>query len=529
MPDVETRERLTIHESTEPFPVKFIEVYETPDKPKSQTVTEPGAPAEATRLLVCCPSPELRLYIQKALAVADLESRTLTSLQEARDYLGEDSAFGGILVELEDPLPEGQIKVLKRFCSDFRHLPVMVIAPGPSPELVRDAMRCGVVDFLTNPFATTELAESVREALCQPPTVEAAREKGDAPGSSTPTAGNGSPSRPVPREEPAVTSRPDPVDEPVGSTIITRNPAMGRVLEVVSTVAPTDSTVLIEGESGTGKELVAKRIHRESRRSEGPFIEVHCGAIPPNLLESELFGHERGSFTGAVSRQVGLFEVANRGTIFLDEIAEMNLDMQVKLLRVLQERTFRRIGGQTNLQTDVRVVAATNRDLKGEVEARRFRADLYYRLNVISLKVPPLGERLEDIPHLVEFFAERFFREKGLPEKRFDVNSLARLQRLRWVGNVRELENVVERLLLLSRGDVVLPEDIDSNLEVTPHVAPEVAAGLDPSLTLDEVKSLHIVNVLKANNGNKMKSARILGINIKTLYNLIQRLKIPID
>ncbi len=479
-------------------------------------------------VLVCCSSPELRLYIQKALAVAQLESRTLTNLQEVRDFLGEDSNFDGILVELEDPLPEASRKVLKKFCEDFDSLSVLAIAPNPTADLVRDAMRCGVVDFFTNPFQTRELGESILQAIESDKKVASlsanVKEKVSSEAPSSEKA-------PVPKEEPASLESPTlDSEEPQHSAIITKNASMERVLQIIDTVAPTDSTVLVEGESGTGKELIARRIHRQSLRCDGPFIEVHCGAIPPNLLESELFGHERGSFTGAVSRQVGLFEIANGGTIFLDEIAEMNLDMQVKLLRVLQERTFRRIGGKSNLQTNVRVVAATNRDLKVEVESKRFRADLYYRLNVISLKVPALQERLEDIPHLVEFFADRFHTEKNLPQKSFHSESLAKLQKVRWVGNVRELENAVERLLLLSPGDVIQAEDVEINLEVSgSSPIDQGSESFDPSLTLDEVKSIHISNVLKANNGNKMKSARILGINIKTLYNLIQRLKIPVE
>jgi len=299
---------------------------------------------------------------------------------------------------------------------------------------------------------------------------------------------------------------------------------MARVLEIADTIAPTDSIVLILGESGTGKEILAKRIHQKSNRSDQAFVEVNCGALPENLLESQLFGHEKGSFTGAVQRQVGLFEIADRGTIFLDEIGEMGLDMQVKLLRVLQHQEFRRIGGSQTLKVDVRVIAATNRDLKADVDARRFRADLYYRLNVIALEIPPLRERLEEVPELIEIFCEKLDREKGLPRKSFHTDAVARLQKCRWLGNVRELENAVERLVLLAQGMEVTAQDVEEHLaDDTPLDSP-----FAPTLTLDEVKRVHIASVLKANNGNKMRTARLLGINVKTLYNLIKSLNIPL-
>jgi DNA-binding NtrC family response regulator len=266
-------------------------------------------------------------------------------------------------------------------------------------------------------------------------------------------------------------------------------------------------------------------VHELSLRREQDFVEVHCGAIPPSLLESQLFGHERGSFTGAVHRQMGLFEIADRGSIFLDEIGEMNLDMQVKLLRVLQERTFRRIGGKDNLHVDVRVITATNRDLQVEVEENRFRADLYYRLNVISVTVPPLRERLEDIPALVEFFTERLHKEKNLPKKKFRPETIEKMQQYRWIGNVREIENAVERLVLLAPNEEVLPDDLGEHLSDTSHSG---ESPYEVSMTLDEVKKVHIAMVLMSNEGNKMKTARMLGVNVKTLYNLIQRLGIDV-
>jgi DNA-binding NtrC family response regulator len=242
------------------------------------------------------------------------------------------------------------------------------------------------------------------------------------------------------------------------------------------------------------------------------------------LLESQLFGHEKGSFTGAVHRQVGLFEIADQGTIFLDEIGEMSLDMQVKLLRVLQFREFRRIGGSQVVKVDVRVIAATNKDLKSEVERMHFRSDLYYRLNVIALEVPPLRERLEEVPALVEMFRGRFVGAKDVLPRTFSPEAVERLKRYRWAGNVRELENAVERLILLSKKEVVDASDLDEHLGANTDLQAE--APFIPSLTLDEVKKIHISNVLRENEGNKMKTARILKINVKTLYNLMKKLSI---
>ena len=255
---------------------------------------------------------------------------------------------------------------------------------------------------------------------------------------------------------------------------------------------------------------------------------MNCGAIPEPLLESQLYGHERGSFTGAVRQQKGLFELADNGTIFLDEIGELSLEMQVKLLRFLQSREFRRIGGSRVIKVDVRVIAATNRDLKAEVARGKFRMDLFYRLNVISLFLPPLRERPEEIPYLIKHFVEKISSEQKIPGKRFSSEAVARLQRLPWPGNVRELENAVERLLLLAPGDTITEKDVVEFLELEEELAPQAISSNHGEerkkrwLTLAELERLHIENVLKAMNWNKMRSARVLGINVKTLYNKIK-------
>ncbi|MBN1421995.1 MAG: sigma-54-dependent Fis family transcriptional regulator [Planctomycetes bacterium] len=314
--------------------------------------------------------------------------------------------------------------------------------------------------------------------------------------------------------------------------MVVANRAMQRVLDIARRIAPMDSTVLVEGESGTGKERVAQCIHSLSRRADGPFVAINCGALPPTLLESQLFGHERGAFTGAVGRQKGLFELAEGGTIFLDEIGELATDLQVNLLRVLQNREVRRLGSTEIAKVDVRVIAATNRDLREAVVEGRFRSDLFWRLNVISLRIPPLRERIDEIRPLIAHFVEKLgFR--GIPQKPFSAESIARLELYRWPGNVRELENAVERLLLLARGDRIESRDIDDSLDGlrSPFLggdAPDAALP-PPTMSLAELERIHIANVLRENDGNKMRSARILGINVKTLYNKIRTYGIPAD
>jgi DNA-binding NtrC family response regulator len=335
---------------------------------------------------------------------------------------------------------------------------------------------------------------------------------------------------------PAAKPRPAPCD------LVCLNDRMRRIADIARRIAPTDSTVLIEGESGTGKELIAGMIHDLSRRQGHAFVTVNCGAIPEPLLESQLYGHEKGSFTGAVKQQKGLFEAADHGTIFLDEIGEMGLEMQVKLLRFLQSREFRRVGGNEVLKVNVRVLAATNRDLKEEVARGRFRMDLFYRLNVITLVIPPLRERPEEIPALVNHFVGKLTRDGKLALRTFSTEVIERLRSLPWPGNVRELENAVERLLLLSQGEAVTEEDLAEFLEL-PATAPVDPLGVGEAgpgapigngagdqaqawPTLSDVERAHISRVLNAFGWNKMRTARTLGINVKTLYNKIRAYKL---
>mgnify|MGYP001969209357 FL=1 len=302
---------------------------------------------------------------------------------------------------------------------------------------------------------------------------------------------------------------------------------MKEVISLVERVAPTDTTVLIQGESGTGKEVLARHLHEGSPRAAADFVAINCGALAEALLESELFGHERGAFTGAVERRKGLFELADGGTVFLDEVGEMSSAMQVKVLRVLQSRELRRLGGTTLIDTDARIIAASNKDLHREVREGRFRLDLYYRLNVVLLVVPPLRERIRDIPVLVEQFSRRLAAAEDLELRAFSPGALELLAGFNWEGNVRELENVVERLLLLCERRVVTESDVLEHTKGTIQGRPG-GAGTASVDSLEEVKRAHVIRVLRRNGGNRMLTASQLGINVKTLYNLVRRFEIEV-
>ena len=304
-------------------------------------------------------------------------------------------------------------------------------------------------------------------------------------------------------------------------SLIGRSAAMTRLLDLVAQVAPSEATVLVTGESGTGKEMIAGAIHTNSPRKKGPFIRINCAAITETLLESELFGHEKGSFTGADRRKEGKFRQADRGTIFLDEVSEMSLGMQVKLLRVLQEREFSRVGGEEVIRVDVRVIAATNRDLLRAVTEGRFREDLYYRLNVVTLRVPPLRERKEDIPLLAQHFLKIFAERNRKMLNGFTPRAMDRLLRYPWPGNVRELMNTIERGVVLCRADVLDEGDVSPVLEAESPQAAAQPAGVAAAATgasLEDVEKAAILKTLDEAGGNKSEAARRLGITRRTLH-----------
>lgn len=313
-------------------------------------------------------------------------------------------------------------------------------------------------------------------------------------------------------------------------TLIKGNhPVMEKILSISQRVAVTDSTVLLMGESGTGKELVARYVHNNSRRASNPFIAVNCGAIPSELLESEMFGHERGAFTGAVGSRMGLFQLANGGTIFLDEIAELTTALQVKLLRVLQEREIRPVGADRTIKVDVRVVAATNRELAAEVEKGRFREDLFYRLQVIPIVIPPLRERRSDIPVLVQHFLEKHNQQRPTQPCRVADDAMVHLWEYDWPGNVRELENLIERLVILSEDAEIrvesLPPNIRSFISDKKIPRPTVTdEGIDLNQAVEEFEYRLIDEALRRTRGNKQAAARLLGLKRTTLVEKLKRM-----
>jgi transcriptional regulator with PAS, ATPase and Fis domain len=300
---------------------------------------------------------------------------------------------------------------------------------------------------------------------------------------------------------------------------------MRKVYRTVEQAAPTSASVLINGESGTGKELVAQTVHQLSPRSGAPFVAINCAAIPETLLESEIFGHEKGAFTGASDRRQGCFELADHGTLFLDEIAEMTPATQVKLLRVLQERTFRRLGGRQEQKVDVRVIAATNQDPAEAVKSGKLREDLFYRLNVFAIGLPTLRERKEDLPLLVQSFLAEFNARNGKAIAAVDQEAMRMLEAYNWPGNVRELRNVIERATILADGEFIDARHLP-NVLVAAGEAPKPALSLAPGTTVEEAERRLIQMTLEHTRDNKTRAAEILGISLKTLHNKLNRLKL---
>ncbi len=317
------------------------------------------------------------------------------------------------------------------------------------------------------------------------------------------------------------------------ANIVGQSPPMQKLYRTIQRVSKTATTVLILGESGTGKELIANAIHYHSDRKDKPFVPINCGAIPEELLESELFGHERGAFTGALKERKGRFELAHQGTVFLDEIGEMSQKLQVKLLRFLQEKRFERVGGGRTIQVDAGIIAATNKDLEKAVEEGSFREDLFYRLNVIPIHVPPLREREGDVPLLIHHFLKRHCQEKEIPQKRMSKAAVETLDRYPWPGNVRELENLIERLVILTDSDEIDVDDLPPRIRQCqasrPNSLMDISlgeSGMDLKKTLDDLENHLIMEALKRANGVKNRAANLLGLNRTTLIEKMKKKKI---
>jgi len=308
--------------------------------------------------------------------------------------------------------------------------------------------------------------------------------------------------------------------------IIGKSPAMQRVFEMIKSVAETNSSVLITGNSGTGKELVSRAIHYNGPRKDKPFVVVNCGAIPETLIESELFGHKKGSFTGAIRDKEGYFQAANGGTLFLDEVSEMPLQSQVKLLRAIEQKEIIPVGSSTPIPVDVRIISATNKDLYQEVEAGRFRRDLYYRLNVVEIHLPSLSERVEDIPLLVEFFVDKYRKEMNKNIKGVDADAMKALMNYSWKGEVRELENVIERAVIFCKGEYITINELPSYISNVSQTSSFPGTFKTLEIAINEFEKDYIQKALAQNEYDKEKTARMLGISTATLYRRIKELKI---
>jgi DNA-binding NtrC family response regulator len=443
---------------------------------------------KAIRVLVADDETNLRDLIVRELVRRGLEAEGVGDGEAALARLREDPC-DVVVLDMKMPKKEG-IEVLRELQEFPEHPQVIVMTGFQEVATAVEAMKLGAYDYLTKPTKIEELEVLVRKAA----------EKGQ-----------------LLRDNIALRAH-APGAGPAGG-LVTRSARMHEVLRMVERVAPTDSSVLVLGESGTGKELVARAIHERSPRAERPFVPIHCGALPREVLESELFGHEKGSFTGAVAAKPGLIELADGGTLLLDEIGDMEPDSQVKLLRVLETGTFFRVGGTRPRRVDLRLVAATNRDLAAAMRSGQFREDLFYRINTITMHLPPLRDRREDIPLLAQHFLETN-ASYGL--KRLSAAALAVLEAYAWPGNVRELLHVIERGVILCKGDEITPADLP------PEVAgPSGAASGAPASagshapTLEAMERQHIVATLRQVGGHRGKAAALLGIDPKTLYRKI--------
>ena len=402
------------------------------------------------------------------------------------------------LCDVKMPKVDG-VEVLRFIKANFPAIEVVMLTGMSDVKIAVECMRLGAYDYITKPTSADELLGTIQRALER---------------------------RQLLIDNLVLRGTIDRLQGPF--EMVGQSEAFKKVLEIAAKVAPTESTVLIQGASGTGKELIATYIYQQSARSTEPFVTLNCASIPDTLIESELFGHEKGAFTDARAMKQGIVEIANKGTLFLDEIGDISPIVQPKILRFIQSGEFRRVGGNTTLKADCRILSATNKNLADLVKEGKFRGDLLYRLNVITIEIPPLRSRKDDIPLLVESFLEHRMRSKV--KKRIDPEALKILSEYDWPGNIRELENVIERAAILCRNDTIRPEDL--SLPSTPVALPAGSGGegkIGTPIPLKEVERMHIEGVLKNLRGNKAESSKVLGISLKTLYTKLQQYQIKIQ
>jgi two-component system response regulator HydG len=437
-------------------------------------------------ILVVDDDPEMCRLLSEVLAGEGHHVRTVGSGEEALDHLSHGIDL--LITDLRLKAMEG-LDLMHRVRKENPEVAVIIITAFGTVESAIEAMKLGAYDYIPKPFKMEELILVVQKALRE-----------------------GYLRREVSR-----------LRQEIGrgyqfSNIIGKSKSMREIFDLIQRIAGTSSNILVIGESGTGKELVAKAIHYNSNRKDRPFVPVNCAAIPETLLESELFGYNRGAFTDAKGDRAGLFEEAHGGTLFLDEISELPTSLQPKLLRVLEDKEVRRLGSSRNIKVDVRVIAASNLDLDEEIKRRRFRDDLYYRLNVIQIKIPPLREHRDDILPLVQHFLNKFQRENGKRISGVSESALSLLVDYAWPGNVRELENAIERAVILSRGEEILSEDLPTALTGNREDFSTLDEAVGRQLTLEELEHRYIARILDQTQGNKFRAAQLLGIDRKTLY-----------
>ncbi len=443
----------------------------------------------AAKILVVDDDPDTVAVLTELLTKEGHQVSTCTTGAEAV-AMGRDEKYDVVLADIRLPDMDG-LSVLRALEEAGPETAVIMMTAFGTVETAIQAIKTGAYDYVPKPFKLDEVRIVVQRALERKRLLQENRRY---------------------RQELRGKYR---LENVVG--------ASGPMLETFKTVArvaPTRSTVLIQGESGTGKELIARTIHYNSERAQGAFVAVDCGALPETLLESELFGHERGSFTGATGLKRGLFEVARGGTCFLDEIGDVSLTFQSRLLRVLQEHEIKRVGGTEPLKVDVRLIAASNQNLETLVKTHKFREDLFYRLSVVTITLPPLRERQDDIPLLAEFFLRKAGQEAGKRVERIAPEALALLTAYSWPGNVRELEHTIERAVILTQNPTLLPQDLPPALQAPASGRPAAEA---PVLPLREVERRHVLLALERANGNRKRAAEWLGVTRRTLYRMAAR------
>ena len=449
----------------------------------------------------------LRKNLAHYLRGRRIDVAAVETIEEAQSYLARDN-FDLMFLDLR--LPDGDGTEFLKELNLRPSKPLIVIMTGfGSVESAVDCMRCGAFDYLIKPFSNDQIEVALKKAEKFTHILKVNQYFSLSE------------------------------DQESQNDLMGKSRALDGLRQLIRKIAQTQATVLIQGESGTGKELVARALHRLSPRSSAPFIKVNCAALPENLVESELFGHEKGAFTGALNKREGRFELAQGGTILLDEISEISLAMHAKLLRVLQEREFERVGGTRTIKIDVRVIATTNRKLEESVERNEFRQDLFFRLNVVPIHVAPLRERVDDILFLAEIFAQRFVRKHGVAIRGIAPEAQDILVSHNWPGNVRELQNVIERAVILCEPDKFIdPETLNLEVRANKAIAAKFEAiensghlngEQDPFKTLYDVEKMHIIRALELCSQNRTQAAKMLDINIRTLRNKLNEYKAQVE